>query len=78
MKFAVLMTCYDRVQTTLKCLTLFKRACAKIEDAQFDVWLVDDASPDCTGEKVKLEMDGSVNVPNFDALVQEVLAVAEK
>ncbi|MBQ1510203.1 MAG: type I-E CRISPR-associated protein Cas7/Cse4/CasC, partial [Selenomonadaceae bacterium] len=32
----------------------------------------------CTGEKVKLEVDGSVSVPNFDALVQEVLAVAEK
>ena len=32
----------------------------------------------CTGEKVKLEVDGSVSVPNFDALVQEVLAVSEK
>ena len=53
MKIAVLMTCYDRVQTTLRCLERLKRACAKVDDAKFDVWLVDDASPDCTGEKVK-------------------------
>lgn len=53
MKIAVLMTCYNRAETTLKCLALFKRACAMVEDAAFDVWLVDDASPDCTGEKVK-------------------------
>ena len=53
MKIAVLMTCYDRVQTTLRCLERLRKACAKVNDAIFDVWLVDDASPDHTGEKVK-------------------------
>ena len=53
MKIAVLMTCYDRVQTTLRCLERLRKACARVDDATFDVWLVDDASPDRTGEKVK-------------------------
>ena len=53
MKIAVLMTCYNRVQTTLQCLERLKLACAQVGDAAFDVWLVDDASPDRTGEKVK-------------------------
>lgn len=49
---AVLMTCYNRVGTTLECLRrLFAQ---KVPDGySFDVWLVDDASPDKTGEKVK-------------------------
>ena len=61
MKIAVLMTCYNRVATTLKCLERLERACAKVDDAGFDIWLVDDASPDCTGEKVK-SMFPDVNV----------------
>ena len=49
---AVLMTCYNRVDTTLKCL---RRLFAQKIPAgySFDAWLVDDASPDKTGEKVK-------------------------
>ena len=50
---AILMTCYNRVGTTLRCLERLKVAAARIADAKFDVWLVDDASPDQTGEKVK-------------------------
>lgn len=54
MKIAVLMTCYNRVNTTVACLdTLFKQR--GIEDCQLDVWLVDDGSPDKTGEKIKRE-----------------------
>ena len=51
-RIAVLMTCFNRVQTTLECL---KRLFAQEvpEGYAFDVWLVDDASPDKTGEKVK-------------------------
>ena len=51
-RIAVLMTCYNRVETTLECLRrLFAQ---KLPDGcSFDVWLVDDASPDKTGEKVK-------------------------
>ena len=51
-KIAVLMTCYNRVDTTLECLRrLFEQEIP--EGYSFDVWLVDDASPDKTGEKVK-------------------------
>ena len=53
MKIAVLMTCYNRVETTLECLSHLKKAQAAVADADFDIWLVDDASPDLTGEKVK-------------------------
>lgn len=51
-RIAVLMTCYNRVGTTLECLRrLFAQKVP--EGYSFDVWLVDDASPDKTGEKVK-------------------------
>lgn len=50
---AVLMTCYNRVETTLRCLERLKAAVELVSDARFDVWLVDDASPDDTGTKVK-------------------------
>lgn len=51
-RIAVLMTCYNRVQTTLECLRkLFAQKMP--EGYAFDVWLVDDASPDKTGDKVK-------------------------
>lgn len=51
-KIAVLMTCFNRVKTTLACLErLFAQKVP--EGYSFDVWLVDDASPDKTGEKVK-------------------------
>ena len=46
------MTCYNRVETTLRCLRgLFAQKC----DASLKVFLVDDASPDKTGERVKVE-----------------------
>jgi GT2 family glycosyltransferase len=49
---AVLMTCYNRADTTLECLRrLFAQKVP--EGYSFDVWLVDDGSPDKTGEKVK-------------------------
>lgn len=51
-RIAVLMTCYNRVDTTLECLRLLF-AQKMPEGHSFDVWLVDDASPDGTGEKVK-------------------------
>ena len=52
MQVAVLITCYNRVQTTLKSLDhLF--ACALPSGVCLDVYLVDDASPDRTGILVK-------------------------
>lgn len=58
MKIAVLMTCYNRVETTLRCLqSLFSQAIERSSGPNnrtvLDIWLVDDASPDKTGEKVK-------------------------
>ena len=51
-RIAVLMTCFNRVNTTLACLNrLFSQMLP--EEFSLDVWLVDDASPDQTGEKVK-------------------------
>lgn len=57
-RIAVLMTCYNRVETTLCCLRrLFAQTCA----ATFEVFLMDDASPDGTGARVKSEFP-QVNV----------------
>ena len=58
---AVLMTCYNRVETTLRCLrSLFAQTLVQSpnptisnQTISLDVWLVDDASPDGTGAKVK-------------------------
>lgn len=53
MRIAVLMTCYNRCETTLKCLRmLFAQKC---DEAALEVFLVDDSSPDRTGERVKAE-----------------------
>lgn len=52
MTIAILMTCFNRVETTLCCLKhLF--ACERPEGVVFDVYLVDDGSPDRTGDIVK-------------------------
>ena len=59
-RIAVLMTCYNRVQTTQECLRRLFAQEVPI-GYTFDVWLVDDASPDKTGEKVK-EAFPQVNV----------------
>ena len=54
MKFAVLMTCFNRVETTLECLRhLF--AARLPGGASFDVWLNDDGCTDGTGERVEKE-----------------------
>lgn len=59
MKVAVLMACYNRVETTLRSLERLYAAADGVAD--IDVFLVDDASPDGTGEKVKARFP-SVNV----------------
>ncbi|MBQ8124279.1 MAG: glycosyltransferase family 2 protein [Kiritimatiellae bacterium] len=50
MKIAVLMTCYNRAETTLRALGGLAAAADGIEH---DVFLVDDASPDGTGLKAR-------------------------
>ena len=51
-KIAVLMTCYNRVEKTLKCLDHLYNATVP-ENALVDIYLVDDNSPDQTGKIVK-------------------------
>ena len=52
MTIAVLMACYNRVETTIRCLEhLF--ACDLQDGVRLDVYLVDDASPDHTGACVQ-------------------------
>ena len=50
---AVLITSYNRVQTTLECLKHLSKATLP-ENLTIEVYLVDDNSPDKTGEIVKL------------------------
>ena len=52
-RIAVLMTCYNRVEVTLRGLrSLFA---AKPRDVELEVFLVDDASPDGTAARVRAE-----------------------
>lgn len=51
---AVLMTCYNRVAVTRRCLQRLFR-CPLPENWRLAVWLVDDASPDRTGDIVVRE-----------------------
>jgi GT2 family glycosyltransferase len=52
MKVAVLMACYNRVVTTCRSLEMLYALTDGVAD--IDVFLVDDASPDCTGAIVKV------------------------
>jgi len=49
MNIAVLLTCYNRINKTIECLdSLFKAD--KPDELTFDIFLLDDKSPDSTGE----------------------------
>ena len=61
MSIAVLMTCHNRVETTLACL---RRLTPQLSPTD-GVFLVDDGSMDGTGVKVKAEFS-DVNVINGD------------
>ena len=58
-RIAVLMACYNRAGTTLRSLGMLYAAADGVAD--IDVFLVDDVSPDGTGDKVKARFPG-VNV----------------
>ena len=51
-RIAVLMTCYNRVSTTIACLESLKTQKLPMGIC-LDVYLVDDASPDGTGQEIK-------------------------
>lgn len=53
MTIAILMTCHNRREITLRCLEYLFVACGNCNDVVFDLWLVDDGSSDGTAEAVK-------------------------
>jgi GT2 family glycosyltransferase len=60
LKIAVLMTCYNRVNNTLKCLECFSLAEVP-KNTEFHIYLVDDKSSDNTGKIIK-EKYSNINV----------------
>lgn len=62
MKIAVLLTCHNRVMTTLRSLLFFKKAALGLS---YDIYLVDDGSTDGTGAKVR-EAHPDVHVIDAD------------
>jgi GT2 family glycosyltransferase len=53
MKLAVLVTCFNRVKTTLRGVASLRDALGAIDDLTYKIFLVDDASPDGTGAAVR-------------------------
>lgn len=53
MRLAVLVTCFNRVKTTLSGLDALRAALDRIESLNYLIFLVDDASPDGTGSAVR-------------------------
>lgn len=60
MRFAVLITCFNRVEKTLNCLRHLYAA-RLMYDCKFDVWLNDDGCTDGTSEKVSKDFS-AVNI----------------
>ena len=53
LKSAILITCFNRVETTKECLKYCYKSFMNIEKYQHDIYLLDDNSNDKTGEIVK-------------------------
>lgn len=53
LRIAVLVTCFNRAETTLASLALLRDALDDAKGVTWQVHLVDDGSPDKTGERVK-------------------------
>ena len=54
-EIAILMTCHDRVATTVACLRRLFAAVEQLEGWACKVFLVDDGSTDGTGDRVRVE-----------------------
>ena len=61
METAILIACYNRVETTIECLKHCYKALSLIDHCDHDIFLLDDNSPDKTGEIIK-KMYPSINV----------------
>ena len=59
---AVLMTCFNRIECTLRCLTALTNA-SNIENVNIDVYIVDDMSIDGTSDVLK------ANFPNVNIIL---------
>lgn len=53
MRIAVLIACFNRVQTTLLGISSLKSALSRVNDLAYEIFLLDDASPDMTGDAVR-------------------------
>lgn len=51
-KIAVLLTVYNRIQLTIKCLDHFYKAAEKTPNIEYDIYLTDDNSSDDTDSKI--------------------------
>ena len=61
LRIAILITCYNRVETTKKCLKHCFNSLSLINKFDHDIFLLDDDSPDKTGETIK-KIYPSINV----------------
>ena len=53
MKIAVLLTIYNRVEKTVRCLNSLFRSIGETDGISFDIFMTDDGSTDGTEEKIK-------------------------
>jgi GT2 family glycosyltransferase len=51
-KVAVLITVFNRIEMTIKCLECFNKAILKTPDTKYEIYMVDDASTDSTWDKI--------------------------
>ena len=61
LKIAILITCYNRVEKTKECLKHCFSSLSLIDSFDYDIFLLDDNSPDKTGEILK-KMYPDINV----------------
>ncbi len=61
LKIAILITCYNRLEKTKECLKHCFNSLSLIDNFDHDIFLLDDNSPDKTGEIIK-KMYPSINV----------------
>ena len=53
LKIAILITCYNRIEKTKECLKHCFNSLALVDNFDYDIFLLDDDSPDKTGEIIK-------------------------
>lgn len=64
-KIAVLVTVFNRIEMTIKCLECFNEATLKTPEINYEVYLLDDASTDGTNDKIS-ELFPKINLVKGD------------